>query len=80
LYSPFLYEYLLQKLAGVSAGTILEVDRKLYVILETDKKISPHYLSEILQGEDFEIKYVDKIPRDPRHQSKIDDQQLRRYF
>ena len=78
LYSPFLYEYLLQKIDGVSLGTIMMIDDQLYVVLESKHKIVQEALQNIFENEEVKIIYVDKIPRDPRHQSKIDYQKLKK--
>jgi len=77
-YSPFLYEYLLQKIEGVSMGTILLIDNQLCAVIESKNEIAEETLLSIFKNEEVRIIYVDKIPRDPRHQSKIDYQKLKK--
>ncbi len=76
-YSPFLYEYLLQKIDGVSMGTILMIDDQLCAVLDSKNELTQETIAGIFEKEDVRIINVDKIPRDPRHQSKIDYQVLR---
>ncbi|MCR9173821.1 MAG: AMP-binding protein [bacterium] len=68
--SPFIIENRLQQIPGVIMGTLLKVNSKL--ILTIEGSISPETVRE--QQLEFpydEIKILD-IPRDPRHNSKID--------
>jgi len=77
-YSPFLYEYLLQKIEGVSKGTILLIDNQLCAIIESKNEIAEETLLSIFKNEEVKIINMNKIPRDPRHQSKIDYQKLKK--
>ncbi len=72
MYSPFLYAYLLQQVNGVSLGTILEKKGQLIVVLETEGNLDKDALENIFANEDFKLVTLPKIPRDPRHNSKID--------
>lgn len=82
--APFIWEEQLCKLPHVSLGTILEKEQQLFVILETQKassfeqkdlqKISSR--SNLEQLGEFHIVTMRKIPRDPRHNSKIDYSKL----
>ncbi|MDH5475865.1 MAG: AMP-binding protein, partial [Cyclobacteriaceae bacterium] len=77
LISPFIIENQLQSIDGITMGTILYVDNKLILVIETSLSISQieQHIAEI----DYDvIKTIAKIPRDPRHNSKIDYEKLRR--
>ena len=68
--SPFVYEYIIRYYIGVSCGTVLKLDNVITLIIETDE-MSPKIINnEILKYDS--IIYLKKIPRDPRHYSKID--------
>lgn len=69
--SPFIIENQLLKEDDISMGTILEIKGKLTLILESNNR--NHSFENILYDE---IIYS-KIPRDPRHQSKIDYESLK---
>jgi acyl-CoA synthetase (AMP-forming)/AMP-acid ligase II len=78
--SPFLYEGYLQTLDGVEMGTILSVQEKLKVVVELnqiaqkDKIVTAiRSLPESVQ----EVIFIRRIPRDPRHHSKIDYDKLK---
>jgi acyl-CoA synthetase (AMP-forming)/AMP-acid ligase II len=68
--SPFIIENRLQEIPGVTMGTLVEINSKLILVLEgiyaleTDLKESQNLPFD-------EIRFLD-IPRDPRHNSKID--------
>ena len=69
--SPFISEYQLQLLDGITMGTILEIERKLIVIVESVKK-KEEILTQLHPFNFDELKVLKSIPRDPRHNSKID--------
>lgn len=69
--SPFIVENQLLQKETISMGTILEIDDKLTLILESKNR--NHSFENI---EYDRIVYM-KIPRDPRHQSKIDYEKLK---
>lgn len=69
--SPFIIENQLQNLKGIDLGTVLEINEKIVLVLETSQKandLKPQLKNVIFD----EIKTVKKIPRDLRHNSKID--------
>lgn len=77
-YYPFLVEYFMQNLSGVTCGTIILKGNKLVAVvqpktgtnlLETENKILLHIPESI-------ILFKNKIPMDPRHHSKIDYEKL----
>ncbi|MEM8527058.1 MAG: AMP-binding protein [Bacteroidota bacterium] len=70
--SPFIIENELQSLEGVSMGTLMEVEQKLILVIEgrlTD--------NQNLNFPFDRIQHIQKIPRDPRHYSKIDYARLK---
>lgn len=69
--SPFIIENQLLEVDDISMGTILDINGKLTLILESKNR--NHSFENI---EYDEIIYL-KIPRDPRHQSKIDYEALK---
>ena len=74
--APFVLEYRIRQLAGVCNGTLLEIENKLLLVLESDR--SPKALAAASQGIPYdELVVVPRLPRDPRHHSKIDYAALR---
>ncbi len=79
LISPFIIENQLQQLDGVSMGTALEINSKTLLILEST--LNKNELVPLLSSFEFdEVQVVEKIPRDPRHNSKIDYGKLKLYL
>jgi len=76
MFSPFVYEYVLKQVKGVSIGTIMKVDEKLVVFVEVKNNYDRAAVETIFEGEEFRIVELDSIPRDPRHHSKIDYKKL----
>lgn len=78
--APFLWEEQLGALDGVGLGTVLEKEGELVIVLEASRQqaadITKEALSEldILRGleVDYRLVFLRKMPRDPRHNSKID--------
>ena len=69
--SPFVIENILSNLNGITLGTVLEINQKIVLVLET--KLSRAEVASGLPKLDYDdIKLVKHIPRDPRHNSKID--------
>lgn len=67
--TPFIVENRLLEIEGVGCGTLLEIEKRLILCIESDVKIEEKQLYSIPHDE---IIYLEKIPRDPRHHSKID--------
>jgi len=75
LLAPFLFEAFFQSIAGVEMGTVLMFEDKLVAIIELNNlKIKEQVKLQVeqLKTKFDSIEFVDKIPRDPRHNSKID--------
>lgn len=77
---PFLLENYFQNLEGVETGTILLINNKTVVVLELNdpskRTIIENVLNQMALKVD-QIIFAPKIPRDPRHNSKIDYDKLR---
>ncbi|MGJ3233765.1 AMP-binding protein [Marivirga sp.] len=78
-FSPFLYEQILNSIEGVNAGTILSIKDKNYAVIEAQSKGDIEKITtEIMAIEGIdEVYFVKKIPRDPRHFSKIEYKKLK---
>jgi acyl-CoA synthetase (AMP-forming)/AMP-acid ligase II len=75
LIAPFLYENFLQTIVGVEIGTILHLKDKLLIVLELSEKADQKRIEKEIKNSTMvhdEIRFIDKIPRDQRHNSKID--------
>jgi olefin beta-lactone synthetase len=75
LISPFIYENYLQQMDGIELGTIVKHREELLLIIETNVKADRKLIEESVQAIPIKIsavKFISKIPRDPRHHSKID--------
>jgi len=78
--SPFMFEAIFQEIDGVGAGTILAVGGRIIAVIEPDKKSSRELLrariTSNVHGFD-QVVFLKKLPRDPRHYSKIDYELLK---
>jgi olefin beta-lactone synthetase len=73
--APFIYESFFQSIPGVEMGTVLLSGRKLVAVLELNDLSQKKAAAEKAgaNGINFDqIIFLEKIPRDPRHNSKID--------
>jgi len=70
---PFVIENKLLNIEGVKAGTSMLIKNKLILVLQASSPIDRNRLSEF---EYDDIRYVDVMPYDPRHHSKIDYHRL----
>jgi olefin beta-lactone synthetase len=83
--APFLYENYFQTISGVEMGTILESDGEIIAMIEPRPNANKNEIAEHLQKikEPFIpiciIKWISKMPRDPRHHSKIDYDKLQAF-
>ena len=78
--APFIYENYFQSIEGIEMGTILQINNKLLAILETKKDSIKADILLKIQKMDIgfdEIKFITEMPRDPRHNSKIDYEKLK---
>jgi acyl-coenzyme A synthetase/AMP-(fatty) acid ligase len=79
--APFIYENYFQSLEGVEMGTLLEINDKLIAVIELKTGAIKNNISDKIQNADVkpdEIQVITKIPRDPRHNSKIDYEKLKK--
>lgn len=78
--APFLYENYFQSIEGVAAGTVLELNKKITAIVELRDASKENAVRTRLEKEQHHfdvIRFIPKIPRDPRHHSKVDYGKLR---
>lgn len=79
--SPFIYENRLQVLPEIEIGTILNIDSQLVMVAELAecalKEFARKRIYESFSGEFDKLVFIKKIPRDPRHHSKIEYGKLR---
>ena len=78
--APFVYENYLQSIIGVEIGTILSLDNQVVIVLELQKNGNELLIENQISNLKIKfdtIKVLKKIPRDPRHNSKIDYEKLK---
>jgi acyl-CoA synthetase (AMP-forming)/AMP-acid ligase II len=70
-YSPFVIEHQLKQIKGIETGTVLLLNNKLTLVVETN--LSKERVQQELKFLEIENSVIlKKIPRDPRHYTKID--------
>ena len=74
----FPIENALLEICGIEIGTVIKIENKIVIVVET--KIPQEKIEEELKNRDFEFDklIITKIPRDPRHNSKIDYDKLKK--
>ena len=81
--APFIYENYFQNLPGVEIGSVMKFNGSLSAVIELN---DPSLKEEVklaigkLELDIPDVKFLDRIPRDPRHNSKIDYEQLKKQF
>jgi acyl-CoA synthetase (AMP-forming)/AMP-acid ligase II len=76
---PFIYENYFQTFDGVEIGTVLLLKEKITAVIEPEDKLKKDSVKSNFENVSHlfeEIIVLKKIPRDPRHNSKIDYQKL----
>ena len=68
--SPFIIENQLQEIEGVEMGTLVKLNGQLILVAETN--MSTEAITHHINGIEFDRIIITDIPRDPRHNSKID--------
>lgn len=76
----FPIENALLEIDGIEIGTVLKINEKIVLVVET--KMTQDKLHQELKNRGFEFDklIITKIPRDPRHNSKIDYDKLKNLF
>ncbi|MBK8643534.1 MAG: AMP-binding protein [Saprospiraceae bacterium] len=77
--APFIYEKYFSSLEEIEMGTVLQLNNKLLAIIELKAKAKKKAIVEQIRSVDIdfdEIKFISKMPRDPRHFSKIDYEKI----
>lgn len=72
--SPFIIEDLLLQIEGINLGTLLKINEELVLVVESSSRINEKQLRNIPHHRVIQLQ---SIPRDPRHRSKIDYEQLK---
>lgn len=82
LIAPFIYENYYQSIEGIEMGTLLEINGTITAIIEMKSGANKKSVIEKIHHTKLkpEIIFIAKIPRDPRHNSKIDYDKLRKSF
>lgn len=78
--SPFVYEYLLNRMKEIYCGTVMLLNNKVTIIIEPQGKINHDEIIGLIKSSGLlyeDIRFVTHIPKDPRHFSKIDYEKLR---
>ncbi len=78
--SPFIYESILQENESIDIGTVIEINNKIFIICQLAQNADKEKIKSKIIGLNLKydtIKFIKKIPRDPRHHSKIDYEALR---
>ncbi len=71
---PFVIENQLKSLPGIQLGTIIQHKEQIYLVIEKNSAFKP----ESIEKFNFDkISFLEEIPRDPRHHSKIDYSKLK---
>lgn len=79
--SPFICEQKLQSIQGIERGTVIENHDKIIIIIQVSKITNKNLIKEKIRATGLhynEIKFISKIPLDPRHHSKIDYEKLKK--
>ncbi len=80
LISTFVHEYRMRNIPGIACGTLLEIGGELVAAVECDRANDRRAITEALHAWGLpiaRIQWMERIPRDPRHHSKIDYEALR---
>ncbi len=82
---PLPFEQKLTELNQVEFSAVLEVEGKAFVVIEALKSSSAEEQKQILQnakeimdGISCQYLILDKIPRDPRHRSKVNFEEMKK--
>jgi len=72
--APFLYENYLQNIEGVEMGTVLKSQQQIMIVVELTEQGNQERVKSSIKKSDLpfdQIKFIAKIPRDPRRNSKV---------
>jgi acyl-CoA synthetase (AMP-forming)/AMP-acid ligase II len=78
--APFIYENYLQSIEGIEIGTILEHKGGILAVIELEDNQQKKAIEAQIDAMNIDlvgVSFLRKIPRDPRHNSKIDYAQLK---
>jgi acyl-CoA synthetase (AMP-forming)/AMP-acid ligase II len=78
--SPFIYEYLLNRMKEIYCGTVMLLNNKVTIIIEPQGKTNHDVIREVIKSSGLlyeDIRFVTNIPKDQRHFSKVDYEKLK---
>jgi acyl-CoA synthetase (AMP-forming)/AMP-acid ligase II len=78
---PAIVSYALRELAGIESSALLMLKDDVVLVLEKSKHLNLTQINEALLKlglAEVPIKSIKKIPKDPRHQTKVDYEKLKR--
>ncbi len=78
--APFVVENYLQTLEGVVMGTLIQKNNEIIAVVELENGTNESSISDPIKAFDkriSQIHFIEKMPRDPRHNSKIDYERLK---
>lgn len=78
--APFIYQNILQNINGVALATVVEKRGKIIAVAEIKKDIPTQQVQAAAAALNLiidEIIIIEKMPRDPRHNSRIDYDKLK---
>jgi olefin beta-lactone synthetase len=79
--STLFYENNIQAITGVSIATVLKLNDKLIAIVEMNGGANKLQITDSIKSLGVEtISFIQKMPRDPRHYSKIDYDKLKQMY
>ncbi len=81
--SPFTYENYFQSMDHVENGTIILLKSKITAVIELKDRSKKEFVRNTIKENNHELDdiiFIKKIPRDPRHNTKIDYEKLSKIF
>lgn len=79
--STFMFENCLQNIDGINIGTVLLLNGKVTAVIEPGTSADSEKIMNsvrAISGAIRDVQFLRKIPRDPRHNTKIDYEKLRK--
>jgi acyl-CoA synthetase (AMP-forming)/AMP-acid ligase II len=76
---PFLFDKFCSEISGITASAVLQLDKDIIAVIETAKTADKEAIRSQIQNTAFpvtKIVFLEHIPRDPRHFSKVDYKKL----
>ncbi|MCK5028073.1 MAG: AMP-binding protein [Bacteroidales bacterium] len=74
-WSPFIFEGITKSIEGIEKTTLQKIDNKLVAVVQINKSFNRSVIMEKLNALNFpldKIVFIPQMPKDPRHNGKID--------